>query len=722
MNSALPTNLVRLSLQVPDIRCANCALKIEGAMGELVGVQRCRTNVAEKRVVIEHDLDVLSQPQIIQALQSKGFEALVSNNHDLITERLQADSKLILARLGVAGIGMMQVMMFALATYVAGADGIERAYEVLMHWASFAIATPVAFYSAMPFHLGAIKDLKQRRLGMDVPVSLAIISAYCLSTWHLFTVGDVYFDSVCMFAFFLLIGRYLELRSRQQYEQSVSMAERCLPATAYVVDQQAELAIDLIKVGMVVRVLPGDVVPVDGIVESGNSAVSEAAFSGESEALRKQPGMRVLAGSENLDGEMTIRCTVAVEDFVISKLSELHQEAMLYKPAFSLLVDKVAGYFVAGVLLLATATGIFWYQADNPDWFVIVITVLVVSCPCALSLATPVVYTVAVTALKRLGVVVSAGKFLEQLSSVDHIVFDKTGTLTEGVLKVAQVTLLTEGWSESEVLAHCTALEFGSRHPIARAFEAAVDLTATDINETPGQGVAGWINGQGFKLGKAEYSGFADLQPPVGQGTWVLLSQQQPIAWIRLEDDIRQTSKQLIEALKPNFKVSLLSGDRSVEVQRVAKLLGIGHALSDLSPADKVEHLQRFQADGDTVLMVGDGMNDAAAMGVADTAVAVSPVDILVQDAADATLLRQDILRLSMLINYSQRLKSVIRQNISWAVLYNFSVIPFAAAGFLAPWMAALGMSMSSLLVIANANRLNRVDNNMSDESMAGTK
>lgn len=709
MNSAVPVNISRLSLQIPDIRCANCALKIESAMAELVGVVRCRTNVADKRVMIEHNSALLSQPEIIQELESQGFEALVSDDHELIVERLTADSHLILARLGVAGIGMMQVMMFALATYVAGAGGIEPAYVALMHWASFAITTPVAIYSAMPFHLGAIADLKQRRLGMDVPVSLAIGAAYGLSSWHLFTGGEVYFDSVCMFAFFLLIGRYLELRSRQQYEQSVSMAERCLPKIAYVLDLQQELPIAQVTPGMVVRVLPGEIIPVDGIVESGSSAVSEAAFSGESESLRKHAGMRVLAGSVNLDGELTVKCNVEVEQFVISKLSELHQEAMLYKPAFSRLADKVAGYFVAGVLLLASASGIFWYSVGNPDWFVIVITVLVVSCPCALSLATPVVYTVAVTALKRLGVVVSAGKFLERLSSVDHIVFDKTGTLTEGVLKVAEVSISASRWQQPEVLAICAALESNSRHPIARAFEAPLQHSVGKLLAVPGQGVSGIIEGVQYQLGKPAFTDFPDLQPPAGIGTWVLLCADQPIAWIRLEDDIRQSSGQLIAALKPYYKVSLLSGDRSVEVQRVAKLLGIDHAVSDLSPVEKVEWVQQFQADGDSVLMVGDGMNDAAAMGVADTAVAVSPVDILVQDAADATFLRQDILRLLMLIAYSKRLRTVIRQNISWAVLYNFCVIPFAVAGYLQPWMAALGMSMSSLLVIANANRLNRV-------------
>ncbi|MFT7243776.1 MAG: Cu2+-exporting ATPase [Candidatus Azotimanducaceae bacterium] len=712
MNSVASIKIDRLSLQVADIRCANCALKIEKSLTALDGVFRCRTNVADKRVVIELDPTLLSESAVVAALNAIGFGAIVDEDRQAVIQRLQTDGNLMLARLGVAGIGMMQVMMFALATYVAGEGGIEAAYVSLMKFAGFAIATPVVFYSAMPFHIGALLDLKHRRLGMDVPVSLAISAAYGLSSWHLFTDGEVYFDSVCMFTFLLLIGRYLELRSRHQYEQSVSIAERCLPESAFVPALSAEMPIKQITTGMSVRVLPGETVPVDGVVSEGNSAVSEAAFSGESAAIRKQPGMRVLAGSMNLDGEIIVCCSSVVEDFVISKLSELHQEAMLYKPPFARLADIVAGYFVSGVLLLALSAGVYWYLAGNPDWFVILITVLVVSCPCALSLATPVVYTVAVTALKRLGVVVSAGKFLEQLSSIDHIVFDKTGTLTEGSLEISEVTVLAAGWTKAGVLDCCSALESDSRHPIARAFDAVVKQPARNTEQVVGEGVLGSIDGHDYRLGKADFAGFPDLSPPQNQiqGTWVLLGGSEPIAWIRLNDDIRDSSAKLIQVLKPHYKITLLSGDRSIEVDRVAKALSINDAKGDLSPADKVAYVRKFQAAGDRVLMVGDGMNDAAAMGIANTAVAVSPVDILVQDAADATLLRQDIFRLWLLIGYSKRIRNVLRQNISWAVLYNLSVIPFAVAGWLEPWMAALGMSMSSLLVIVNANRLNSVE------------
>jgi Cu2+-exporting ATPase len=306
--------------------------------------------------------------------------------------------------------------------------------------------------------------------------------------------------------------------------------------------------------------------------------------------------------------------------------------------------------------------------------------------------------------------VVRNGKFLERLSSVNHIVFDKTGTLTEGRLEVSEVRLIDSGWSEKQVLEHCTALEKTSKHPIARAFSIPSDLSAANVSVIPGEGVSGTIQNTTYRLGKTQFVGFDELAVPDGEGIWVLLGSEQPIAWIRLNDDIRPSSIALISQLKNRFKTTLLSGDRTVEVNRVAALLGLTSTYGDKTPADKLTAIRDYQANGDCVLMVGDGVNDAAAMGAADAAIAISPVDILVQDAADATLLRQDILNISMLLNYSRRLRRIIRQNISWAAIYNFSVIPMAALGLLEPWMAALGMSMSSLLVVMNANRLARTE------------
>lgn len=686
-----------LRLQVPDIRCAACALKIEDAIRDL-GIDRCRTNIASKQVIVEHDPKQLSGVEIENRIRELGF-APVPALEDQTSE--QEESKMLLARLGVAGIGAMQVMMFALVTYVSGDGGVEPAYVKLMQWASFALATPVAIFSAIPFYQSAYRDLRHKRVGMDVPVSLAILSAYSLSTAHLFGQGEVYFDSVCMFTFLLLLGRFLELRSRQRYKDNISLADRCLPQDVTLSNGQL-VALTALSVGDVVLVREGDVVPVDGVVQSGSGLVTEAAFTGESKAFSKSVGANVLAGSQLLDGDIEVICSSVPEATVLAGMSKLYQDAMLYKPGFALLADKVSRYFVATILSIAIISGASWYLLGNPEWFVVLITVLVVSCPCALSLATPIASTVAVTSLKQSGVVIKAGSFLEKLAQVDHIVFDKTGTLTEGQLVLESVEVLDPKWSRESILDYCAALEVGNKHPIAKVFQKNTPIVATDLTSLAGEGVAGVIDGVRFRLTQA-------TNAPSNAGTWIELSAEHPIALLCLTDEIRESSKRLFSLLNSELKTTLLSGDHNNEARRIADLLGMGACSGEQTPSQKVEHIQSLQAQGETVLMVGDGFNDAAAMAVADTAIAVSPVDILIQEAADASLLRQDITRIADLLVFSKRLKRIVRQNIGWAIAYNLSVIPLAVTGMLEPWMAALGMSLSSLLVVMNAGRLQRL-------------
>jgi Cu2+-exporting ATPase len=700
---------VTLRLQVPDIRCAGCALKIEDSIRDLAGINRCRTNVASKQVIVEHDPAALSGELIQEHIRSLGFAEVNAAQAEDIAIRDEA--KTLLARLGVAGIGAMQVMMFALVSYVAGEGGVEPAYIKLMQWASFAIATPVALFSAVPFYRNAINDLKHRRVGMDVPVSLAILSAYSLSSAHMLGQGEVYFDSVCMFTFLLLMGRFLELRSRQRYQDNITLADRCLPEMANL-SGGAAVPVNELKVGQLVRVSAGEIIPVDGVVTEGRGQVSESAFTGESTAYSKTTGSNVLAGSELLDGEIEIQSSADTDDSVLAGMSKLYQDAMLYKPGFALLADTVSRYFVMAILGMAALSGGVWFMLGNPEWFVILITVLVVSCPCALSLATPIAYTVAVTSLKQRGVVVRAGSFLEKLAEVDHVIFDKTGTLTEGQLNLEQVNILDDNWTESSVIEICAALEYGSKHPIAQAFHNAaagkeVASKAANLESIVGEGVQGTIDGVSYRLGKP------DLDPEqiqqTGAGTWVQLSASEPIALICLTDEIRDSSIELFKHLPGHLKTTLLSGDRNPEVTRIASLLGIQTAMGEQTPEGKLAYIRQCQQAGESVLMVGDGFNDAAAMAAADAAIAVSPVDILLQEAADASLLRQDITRISELLQFAARLKRIVRQNITWAVAYNFSVIPLAVTGFLEPWMAALGMSLSSLAVVANAGRLQKM-------------
>ncbi|MCB1643858.1 MAG: cadmium-translocating P-type ATPase [Pseudomonadales bacterium] len=697
----------RLSVRVPDIRCAACSLKIEKQLSAMPDVERVATNLSDKRVVV--DFSRGSGFGFIDAIEKLGFTVL-PDRLNLAQVALEQERKSMLARLGVAGIGMMQVMMYALTGYLAGDSGIEPAYEALMRWASLGVATLVAFYSATPFHLGALRDLRNRNLGMDVPVSLAILAAWTLSMIHTLTQsGEVYFDSVCMFTFLLLIGRFIELGSREKYQHSQNLNDSLLPTSAQLTSGEY-IAIRSIPVGAELQVPAGQRIPADGTIISGDSSVDEAAFTGESVPLRKRAGMQVLAGSVNLDQPLVIRADKVWDDYVITRISDLFRESSLYKPAFSVLADRIARYFVAIILLMASASAGYWYLQGDAAWFSIALSVLVVSCPCALSLATPVAYTVAIAALRNAGVVVSNGAFLERLNDTNAVVFDKTGTLTTGKLTVSGVKILDSAFGEQDVLEIASVLEQGYAHPIARALTTHSGRICSDRHMEPGAGVSGEVDGVVFRLGKADFvCGIAETAPDKN-GIWIMLGYHRPVAWIQFADQVRPESGTVLNTLrKAGYRLSMLTGDGAHEGRRIAADLGLDDVTAGVTPDQKVQQLINRQASGDRVLMVGDGINDAAAMGVAQASVAVSPVDVFVQQAADATLLTDNLQTLNTLLVFSRKVNRVIRQNIGWAVAYNMTVIPLAITGQIVPWVAALGMSASSLLVVANANRLYKV-------------
>jgi Cu2+-exporting ATPase len=693
----------KLYMKVPDIRCAACTNTIETQLRRRADVIDCRTSLVDRRleVVFEH----VEPIDLLHFVESLGFHPLPDGSGQAVAA-VHVERRQMLARLGVAGIGMMQVMMFALAGYVAGADGIEPAYEALMRWAAFCVATPVALFSAMPFHLGAWHDLKNARAGMDVPVSLAISAAYLLSAINTVGSGEhVYFDSVCMFTFLLLLGRFLELGSRQAFHSSQDLTGRLVPVTAVRAENGERIAVSELKVGEDIVVAAGEVIPVDGVIIKGGSSIADAVFTGESLPRFRDTGELVRAGSENLDAQLQIRMSALPQDFLINQLAQTIRESALYKPAFSEFADRVSRHFVATILLLAVTTAGYWYFAGEAAWFTVFLTVLVVSCPCALSLATPIAYAYATAALRRCGLAVGKGQLLENLTRVSRLIFDKTGTLTEGLPRIADVQLLAD-MSREQVLQVCASLETGSKHPIALAFQNA-EVVSTRVTPviSAGQGVGGEINGVRYRLGKPDFAAPGTVRPK-GPGIWILLASNRPLAWIQLVDELRPGAHQAIAELKRRYRISLLSGDSAVETCRVAGVLGIDDFEAELTPGEKIEKVRRYQQHGEVVLMVGDGINDAGAMALADCSIAIAPKDLAVQDSADATLLHPALMPLPQALDYAHKVKRIIRQNVSWAVLYNLSVIPLAVLGLIQPWVAALGMSISSLLVVLNANRL----------------
>lgn len=721
-----PDGQLRMSLLIPDIRCVACVWLLEQVLKREDGVSDVSINYATRRLKVTFGKTV--QPSLIaDRISSLGY-TVKPDLPDAARDTYARTRRGMLIRLGVAGIGMMQVMMFALAAYLAGGE-MEPAYEGLMRWSSLALTTPVVFYSAWPFHRAAWFALRNRSLVMDVPVSIAILSAWLLSFYNTLTQGhEVYYDTACMFTFFLLIGRYIELMSRYHFQHSQDLLDHLLPAYVYRVKQPAtdaimadeKVALSAVVRGDILRVRPGETIPADGVVEQGNSGVSEAAFTGEPLPQTKQPGSRVLAGALNHDGELLIKVRTSPEKFVIRQIARLYEQASLYRPRWSQLADRTASWFIGAVLIIASAAGLFWYNAGSTDYFVIALTVLVVACPCALSLATPVAYSVATTTLRRNGVVVKNGAFLERAAETRAVVFDKTGTLTEAALTVVD-TFVLDHLSKTECLAIATALEEGSEHPIAIAFSEQHQISVTDPAIIPGCGVQGIINGDTWRIGRPDFATgnpqishsehpSASVCPSDMQGLWVLLSCNfHPVAWFLLQDKPREDAAAVITSLRrSNILTAVFTGDSSMSHADIVARFGVDHVVTNMMPDDKVDAVRALQAQM-PVLMLGDGINDTAAMAAADTSLAVSPRDVFVQNSADATLLDSALTVLPRVLKFARKSRRIIRQNIAWSITYNFTVIPFALMGMVPPWLAALGMSLSSVLVVSNAGRLHRM-------------
>ena len=423
-------------------------------------------------------------------------------------------------------------------------------------------------------------------------------------------------------------------------------------------------------------------------------------------------GEKVLAGTANLDGQLDARVLGTIETWVISHLSEQYKKSASFRPKLAVLADVVARYFVAIILILTMLTGLYWWTQGADNYFAIALAVLVVSCPCALLLATPVAYTIASGAVRKLGLLVSEGSFLEKLSAVNAVVFDKTGTLTEGTLKLEQTIPLSEEFSLDQLLQIAASLEVTSLHPVAATLRAETNeiLDVKNLEISPGFGVSGQIGETRYWLGKPTFALNTDIEAPSADYNWVLLAQSNtPLCWFGFSDRLREGAETVIEQTKARVsQVDVFSGDKSDAGRDRVRSLGIALPSMDKTPEQKIEGLRNLHHQGKTVLMVGDGLNDAGAMAASDISIAINPVDTVVQSAADATLVNGDLSSLPELFDYAIRVKHVIRQNLIWAFAYNLSVIPLAMAGVIAPWAAALGMSASSLLVTLNACRLAR--------------
>jgi Cu2+-exporting ATPase len=711
------------SLILEGIVCAACAWLNEQHLAKLPGVLAVAVNYTTHRARVRWDDARIPLSSILQAVSEIGYLAH-PYDPNRAQEILERERRGLLRRVAVAGAFGMQVMILAVALYAGAFTGIETEFANLFHWLSLVLTLPVLGYSALPFFRNAWRDLKRKRAGMDVPVSLGLAIAFCGSVWATVTgSGEVYFDSVVMFVFFLLTGRTFELAGRKRAAEISESLVHMLPAAAtrLVNGVEETVAASELRAGDCVRVRPGENIPADGRVLDGRSSVDESLLTGESLPLSKAQGAALIGGSINIESPLTMTVEKTGDATVLSAILRLLERAQTEKPAIALAADRAAAWFVLRVLLLAAGVALFWYLHDPARWLPITVAVLVVTCPCALSLATPTAITAATGLLTRLGLVTTRGHALETLARANVFIFDKTGTLTHGRVRL----LDTQTFSNRDAracLALAGALEAHSEHPIARALRAATGeprLAARDVASAPGAGLNGVIDGQRFFLGTAAYlreharitladSVLAALQ--TGGNTLALLADDRNLlAAFTVGDDLRTGARALVAELQRQGKrVLLLTGDHPAAARRVAMEAGIGEIEADLRPQDKLARVQQLAQGGAVVAMVGDGVNDAAALAAAHVSIAMGGGTQLAAASADMILLSGRLPHLVEGIAVARKMIAIVRQNLAWAVGYNLVALPFAALGLIAPWMAALGMSASSLIVVANALRLTR--------------
>jgi P-type Cu2+ transporter len=707
--------LQRLTLVLENVHCAACAWLIHRYIGVLEGVAAIRVDITDGRAHLTWHPDRTALSEIAARLAGLGYRPHLDSPM-AGQARNQSERRTLLKYIVVAGLGMMQVMSYALAKYIGAWQGLDVQTERFLLVISMMVAVPVCLYSGQLFYKSAWRALKQKRMSMDIPVASAMLLALFSSVViTILDAGQVYFDSVVMFIFFLLLGRYAVLVARQNAGQLHSALARSLPVQAKRLTDEGSELVTLIELqpGDRVQVGSGETLPADGVIKSGNAMIDESLLSGESTPRRRVAGDHVLAGSLVRDGLLTVRVENLGQSTVLSGIVRLLDQARSFKPRMAQMADRVASYFIVFVLTGATIAGIAWWQIDPASALPVVISVLVVSCPCALALGTPVALAAASRGFARLGVLISTPDALEKLPKITHVVFDKTGTLTRPEMSIGEVRLYSEVLSVDEVYRIGGRLERVSRHPVATAFARHDDgREVAGAEAVTASGVAGMIDGVEYRLGKpafaAELLGRQTDEP--GEGQWIALaSREQLIAWFRIDSPLREGAHELIDGLRgTGLDILLASGDRADNVALVAEELGIECFHGDMSPADKLELVRRLQREGACVAMVGDGINDAPVLAGADISMALAEGADIARTQADLVVTGRGLQRVSAAFALAPRVRRIVRQNLAWAFGYNISALPLAAMGFVPPWAAAIGMSASSLLVVLNGQRLGR--------------
>lgn len=691
------------------MRCAACAWLVDRALRREPGVIEAGANAVTGRIRISWDPAHTKLSTLLRRISSLGYRPFLGSGEAREQAR-RAERKRWLIRLGIAGLGATQAMMFAEALYLDTRGEMSVATRDFFRWIALLVSLPVVFYSGWPFIAGMLRELRGYRLGMDTLIASATLLAFGASVVETIRGGPhVWYDAAVMFVFLLLAARMIEQRARNIASAQVDALARARPAVATreLADGSREaVPLAALQIGDIACVSIGDAVPADGVLLDSDASFEEALLTGESNPVHRKTGEPVFAGTICRDRPARIAVREVGTGTRLSQLARLVEQAQAHRPPLARLADRIAGWFVGGLLLVAVAVYIGWRLHDPSRAFEVTLALLVISCPCALSLAIPAALATAHGALARLGVLAVRPDALDTLARVTDVVFDKTGTLSDGCPVLAEVEAF-DGFDSSQALRIAAALERDSGHPLARAFASIEDLPlASQVRTLPGAGIEGVVAGTRWKLGHAAFVG-GDATDERGE-LW-LGTEQQCVARISLRESVRAEARDAVDALATlGLHLHLSSGDSAQAVARIADTLDISDVHARQSPEQKLAFVRALQSEGRVVAMVGDGINDAPVLAGADVSLALAEGAALAQSAADLVIAHPSLRRIPDAIALARRTRKIIRQNLAWALGYNLLALPLAAAGMVTPWMAAIGMAISSLVVTLNALRLSR--------------
>jgi len=710
---------------IEGMHCAACALTVEDALKQVPGVMTAEVSAGSQRARIVWSAQTVVPSKWMTAVRQSGYRAVPAND-SFARERRKQESRKALWRMMVAGLCMMQVMMYAYPAYVAAPGDLTAEMEHLLRWASWVLTLPVVLFSCAPFFANAWRDILHRQISMDLPVALGMFITFVVSTAGTFDPEgifgrEVYFDSLTMFVFFLLAGRWFELRLRDKTAGSLEALMNRLPDTVERKNSDGDferVPIRRLQVNDVIRVLPGEAFPADGVLLQGETSVDEALLTGESRPVTRIGGDEVISGSHNLSAAVLVQVARVGDKTRFAQIVNLMESASTTKPQIAKLADKIAKPFLFGVLIAAGLACAFWWNTDPERALMVAVSVLVVTCPCALSLATPAAMLSAAGNLARRGVLVRRLNAFEALAVIDTVMFDKTGTLTSDRMVLSHVAV-REGVDQANALAMAVAMARHSYHPVSRALSSANDQstaspewTATNVVEQVGKGLSAVVLGPDhaatdLRLGSAAFCDVASAQSDALQ---VYLSDGEGwLATFNLQEEVRSDAVATVAQLQSmDIDVRLLSGDARDAAKRVAQAVGIQNYQGMCTPQDKLDFLRTAQVQGNKVAVVGDGLNDGPVLAGAHVSFAFGQAVPLTQAKADFLVAGSRLVDVFHAVWLARRTLKVVRQNLWWAAIYNAICVPLAVAGMLPAWLAGIGMASSSLLVVLNAMRLSR--------------